>query len=115
MATALAVITQLFDNRLPYLSHVQRGNIFKSEAQHVHPQREGVAARIALDKSHMLQRLHHPVRRGLRHIHQPVHLREGQLAMLLAKAQQQLQATLQARNQIFDLLLVCHMTSRAIS
>ena len=72
MAAALADIAKLLDHRLAYLRHIQRGDVLKAQAQHVHAQREGIGARIALQKTHILQRLHHAVGSGLRHIHQPV-------------------------------------------
>ena len=90
MAAALADIAKLLDHRLAYLRHIQRGDVLKAETQHVHAQREGVGARVALQKAHKLQRLYHAVGGRLRHIHQPVQLGKGQFAMLLAKGQQQL-------------------------
>ena len=111
MAAALADITQLLDNRLTYLGDIQRGNIFKAQPQHVHPQRKGIGARVAFEKAHILQRLHHAIGGRFRHIHQPVQLGEGQIAMLFAKSQQQLQAALKPRHQILHFLLVRHTAS----
>ena len=90
MAAALAHVAQLLDHRLADLRHVQRGDVLKAKTQHVHAQRKGIGARVALQKAHVLQRLHHAIGGRLRHIHQPVQLGKSQIAMLLAKGQQQL-------------------------
>ena len=108
MTAALAHVAQLFNHRLTHLRHIQRGDVLKAQTQHVHAEREGIGTGVALQKAHILQGLHHAVGGGLRHIHQPVQLGKGQFAMLLAKGQQQLQATLQPRHQILHFLIVCH-------
>ena len=90
MAAALADIAQLLDDRLTHLSDIQGGDIFKAQTQYVHAQRKGIGAGVTLKKAHIFQRLHHAIGGRFRHIHQPMQLGKGQIAMLFAKRQQQL-------------------------
>ena len=48
-------------------------------------------------KAQVLERLHHAVSGGLRHIDQAMQLGESHFLMLLAKRQQQLQPAIQSR------------------
>ena len=90
MTAALAAIAQLLYHRLTGLGNVQRSDIFKAEAQHFDAQRKGVGPWVALQKTQMLQSLHHAIGGSLWHVDQAMQLGKSHFLMLLAKRQQQL-------------------------
>ncbi|MOA10272.1 hypothetical protein D3C78_1301550 [compost metagenome] len=90
MTAALAAIAQLLYHRLTGLGNVQRSDIFKAEAQHFDTQRKGVGPWVALQKTQMLQSLHHAIGGSLWHVDQAMQLGKSHFLMLLAKRQQQL-------------------------